>query len=234
MAVLLVLFQHLGLARGGRIGVDIFFVLSGFLITTILLGEQRATGRIHIGRFYARRALRLLPALALVVTCVVTYVAIWQPQQLAVTVADAGAIAVYLFNWRLVSQWPNLGLHQSMFSHVWSLSVEEQFYIFWPALLMLSARLRRSEILIPTMLLLGIAYPGIARAVLWKEENGLALDLYFRTDLRIDGMMCGALVAWLSHRGYRPGERQESLLGWLGMAALAGLLMIASVSFLKW
>jgi peptidoglycan/LPS O-acetylase OafA/YrhL len=223
IAILLVLAVHTNppLLAGGRIGVDLFFVLSGFLITSILLGEYRRRGTIHLGHFYLRRALRLLPALALVLLGVIGYAAAFDSAKFATTLSDAQAAILYYFNWRLVLQWPDLNLHQWMFSHLWSLSVEEQFYTVWPLLTLVALTMRAPLPMIFAVLASGIVLPALGRLLLWESSHH---DLYFRTDLRFDGLMWGALVAWIMHAGYRP---QNKLWGWIAAASFLGLLCIA-------
>jgi peptidoglycan/LPS O-acetylase OafA/YrhL len=233
IAILLVFAVHTKpqLLVGGRLGVDLFFVLSGFLITSILLREYDATGSIHLGKFYMRRALRLFPALFLVVVFVIGFTAVTERGLLSMTLADARAILLYYFNWRLVGMWPDMGIHNSMFSHLWSLSVEEQFYIVWPLLTLGLLRFRIPRTAVFALLALGIILPEVARSVLYRGGN--ALDLYFRTDLRFDGLMWGALTAWLFWTDMLPkGERAQRILGWLGVAGVVGLCVLSSIEFL--
>jgi len=227
VAILLVFAGHTtpALLAGGRIGVDLFFVLSGFLITSILLNEYRECGAINLSRFYARRALRLLPALALLLLSVVALAAAFEPAKLPMTLADAQAAVFFYFNWLLVRQWPDLNLHQWMFTHIWSLSVEEQFYLVWPLLTLGLLRARAPDKAVLCLIGAGIILPAIARAILWR--SGISLDLYFRTDLRFDGLMWGALVAWIMHLGYRPPAGQTRYWGWAVAAGIAGLIWIA-------
>lgn len=131
-AVLLVLATHAdqGLLPGGVVGVEVFFVLSGYLITFLLLREHDAHGRISLRRFYARRALRLYPALALVVlaTCpIAIHEEVGQPFR------DSAAALVYV-----TDLWANYSYHVSLLVHTWSLSVEEQFYVCWPVVLIIA------------------------------------------------------------------------------------------------
>src|SRR5690625_1620526 len=141
VAIGLVLIYHAGLSQlpGGFVGVDVFFVISGFLITGLLIREIERTGRISLRRFYARRAKRLLPAtgVVLIATSLLTWLTIsaveWRDFGL-----DIVASALYVVNWQLASRSvdylaEDVGL--SPVQHFWSLAVEEQYYIVWPLLL---------------------------------------------------------------------------------------------------
>ena len=125
-------------ARGGFLGVDVFFVTSGFLITAILLAEWRRDAWLDVARFWKRRALRLLPALLLLLVAVCVAVPLLAPEQGGRLRGDVRAALAYVSNWRLIFE------HQSYFEaagrppplqHLWSLAVEEQFYLVWPLLL---------------------------------------------------------------------------------------------------
>jgi peptidoglycan/LPS O-acetylase OafA/YrhL len=136
---------------GGGYGVDLFFVLSGFLITTLLLEERAATGRIRLGGFYLRRARRLFPALAALLCAYLVYNAILGRDALA-TVADYG---LYFGNiYFVVSRHAdNTGL-----GHLWSLAEEEQFYLVWPLVLLLIARTKRPAYWIAALVVALVAY----------------------------------------------------------------------------
>src|SRR3712207_4153443 len=142
LAVAAVLLFHGGVAAlpGGFLGVDAFFVLSGFLITALLLGEHARAGRIDLAGFWARRARRLLPALLLMVVTVLV-AARWlvPPDELSRLRGDALATAGYLANWRMMDQGGGYFARTappSPLQHTWSLAIEEQFYLLWPLLLM--------------------------------------------------------------------------------------------------
>ena len=201
IAILLVLAAHTirPLLPGGFIGVDLFFVLSGFLITSLLLQECQETGRIRLGRFYLRRGLRLLPVmLAVVLACCLYALATESSAQVAATFDDALGVVCYCANWRLAfSKVP----HNVMLAHTWSLSVEEQFYTLWPVLLalLLALRVRRRWVL--GGVLAGIVVPAALRIALWHGRASIAL--YFRTDTRADALCCGALVALAVYSGWR-------------------------------
>src|SRR5690606_2335536 len=135
VAVALVLLFHAGVAAvpGGFVGVDAFFVVSGFLITGLIVRELRTTGRLRLRRFYARRARRLLPATALVFTAVAVLTVLLLPVTRWENVAkDLAASSVYLVNWQLADRATDYfadGSAASPLQHFWSLAIEEQFYV---------------------------------------------------------------------------------------------------------
>src|SRR5882757_2229406 len=165
LAIVAVLFYHADLpwARGGFLGVDVFFVLSGFLITGLLVGEHSSSGRIGLKRFYARRARRLLPALFTVLAGVCLYVVLALPHEAAAYRGDAAAALGYVTNWWLIlrgqSYFGGTG-RPSLLINLWSLAVEEQFYLLWPPILraMLSSRAARRR---------GGETAALWRALLW-------------------------------------------------------------------
>ncbi|MCV3240635.1 acyltransferase family protein [Mesorhizobium sp. ZC-5] len=226
IALLIVLFAHTKpqVFPGGNIGVDLFFVLSGFLITSILLAEHGKTGYISVGNFYARRALRLLPALLLVVSGVIIYTWLVQPTRLAMTLDNAKWVIFYFWNWKLAFNYEaGTWLHQWGFSHLWSLSVEEQFYIIWPFVLIVA--LPKPRLLMGT-LIVGICAPAICRILVW--ESGPSLHLYFRTDLRFDNLMWGAATAWLFFK--QRSVRVPPAVGW---GSLIVFLVLARFNLLS-
>src|SRR5438445_4581470 len=147
-AVAAVVIYHLGAGwlPGGFLGVDVFFVLSGYLITSLLAAERNRSGRIAIGHFYLRRARRLLPALFLMIAAVVLATALITPRALTGLRGDVGAALAYSTNWTQVywhrSYFQTLG-PPSMLQHLWSLAVEEQFYLLWPVVLVACLATRR-------------------------------------------------------------------------------------------
>lgn len=205
---------------GGFLGVDVFFVLSGFLITTLLLREHAGAGRIDFARFWSRRARRLLPALfALVVGTAIL-------GRYAFTAADAAHVRGDGFATLLyVENWNRLGASPSPLSHTWSLSVEEQWYLVWPlllaALLMWSRRRNRS-LAWPVGLL--IAASATECAVLF---HGIGERSYYGTDTRAQSLLVGALLAIVLIR--RPLGRSRLIegAGWVAVGFLA--LMIWSL-----
>ena len=145
VAVLAVVLYHLnvGWASGGLLGVGVFFVLSGYLITDLLLAEREREGAIALGRFWLRRARRLLPALWVMLVVVTLWIAFLVPSQVAGVRGDLVAALLYFSNWwyafQHVSYFASFGA-PSPLGHLWSLAVEEQFYLVWPLLLILATR----------------------------------------------------------------------------------------------
>ena len=193
-AILAVMAQHARLVRGGFFGVDVFFVLSGFLITALLLQEWDATGAVSLPRFYLRRALRLLPALCALI--LVSWLFAWLvcgPVDEWLTRRSAVAVLLYYFNWEVILHpWP-----YQLLLHAWSLSVEEQFYLVWPVLLVLLLRrgVRRGWIL--AFVLAGIAAVNVERT--WLLHRGATPHrFYFGTDTRLDVLLVGCLLGLLA------------------------------------
>jgi len=199
VAVLGVLAFHGGVSRvaGGLLGVDIFFVLSGFLITSLLIGEWSSSGSIGFRRFYERRARRLLPALFWTMLLVAAY-AHWfaLPSTLEGLRGDALATLAYVANWHFIVTGQNYFVRYgppSPLLHTWSLAVEEQFYVVWPALALLVLR-RKGRRGLAAVAALGIVLSATATAVLYHHGAGVT-RLYYGTDTRVQEVMAGALLA---------------------------------------
>jgi peptidoglycan/LPS O-acetylase OafA/YrhL len=220
VAVLLVALGHAGVPflRGGFVGVDVFFVLSGFLITGILLAEAERRGSISLAGFYVRRARRILPAAAL--TLLVTDLAarhLLNFVRAREAVSDslwAAAFGANVHFARIGSDYFAQAQPPSPLLHFWTLSVEEQFYLVWPALLaavFLGARRRRLP------LLLVAAGAGIASLV-WsiRETRAAPTAAYFSTPARAWELALGAMLAIAA-----PRLRVPRAVGWIGLAAIA-------------
>jgi len=146
VAIAGVLLFHTGLLPGGFLGVDLFFVLSGYLITNLLIRELQRTGRVSLVAFWGRRARRLMPALVTVLAVVTVAVRVAGPADLVrTTLADGPWVQADLVNWHLIAQsvgyWDRFGPGR-VFEHLWSIAVEEQFYLVWPVVVTLAARAR--------------------------------------------------------------------------------------------
>lgn len=201
LAILMVITHHqlipLSLS-GGFLGVDLFFVLSGFLITTLLVKEFDATQAISLQNFYLRRVLRLGPALVLylIASLVVTYYL--HPADFTRELRLVGFALAYSTNWRMAFGW-DMSLDPTAI--IWSLSIEEQFYLVWPLLLLacLSLRLKRMQLIIGLVVV--IATISLHRRQMWAE--GAELNrLYYGTDTRADAPLMGCLLALIPHPTY--------------------------------
>lgn len=198
VAVALVVAYHLGVAKGGHIGVTVFFVLSGFLITGILLRGDEAGG-VDWRRFYLRRAARLLPGLGLFL---VAYVAVGGP------VSNAVKAATYTSN-----LWAAGGENLGAVHHSWSLAVEEHFYLLWPALL----------VAIPARWRLRATAALVVAATTWRAWLIQTADwerVYYATDTAAFALLAGCLLAVAHHDGARLPARW-GLQSTLGIVALA-------------
>ncbi|MBN6037303.1 acyltransferase family protein [Amycolatopsis sp. 195334CR] len=197
IAVLAVVFNHLwptGLT-GGYVGVDVFFVISGFLITSHLGREVGRTGRIRLGKFYARRARRLLPAALLVLffSLLAAYFVLPFPRW-ETNAQEILASAFYVQNWLLAANsvdYSALSASASLAQHYWSLSVEEQFYLCWPLLLLLLFRVRGWRAMTT-----GIAIAGAASLAYCVYLTATSKEAaYFVTPVRVWEFAIGALLA---------------------------------------
>jgi peptidoglycan/LPS O-acetylase OafA/YrhL len=205
VAVLAVVASHTwpAVVPGGGAGVDLFFVLSGFLITTLLLEEHASAGVVSLARFYARRALRLLPALAAAILFAVVLVTAFAPELLHSTIADGVATAADVSNWPIGFQ---ADAHQASFlAYTWSLSLEEQYYLAWPLLLCILLRLGGRHAALGVTLT-AIVLVSVHRLVMGMTV-GLSPDLYYRTDTRADTLLVGSALALMPTWRARPQVR---------------------------
>jgi peptidoglycan/LPS O-acetylase OafA/YrhL len=223
VAIATVIAFHLGYLGGGWVGVDIFFVLSGFLITSLLLSEQARSGRIRLGAFWARRARRLLPALALLLVVLALYMVARGPGVVPAQLrSPAVATLLYYANWQQIAaghsyfaqfQAPN------PLSHTWSLAVEEQYYALWPLLFLALVWIGRRRSM--RALVIGTAVLATGSA-LWM---GIAAHLfgpnraYLGTDTRVWELLLGGLGA-MALRSFGPAPTRRPAL-WSGATVLA-------------
>jgi peptidoglycan/LPS O-acetylase OafA/YrhL len=227
---------------GGFLGVDIFFVLSGYLITRMIATEYLRFGWLRFGNFYLRRARRLLPALGVVLTAALAGAAFWRDQMTTVRPATAAA-AGYVSNWWLSyahqSYFVAAG-RPSMLQHLWSLAVEEQFYLFWPliaiAVLTLAPRRHKTTALAGVAGVLGLA-SAVEMALLAIAQNApYATDasrLYYGTDTHSMGLLLGAAMGALAAgRAVAPGEgptRWLPISDGIAAAALVAVLGVIAI-----
>ncbi len=215
---------------GGFLGVDLFFVLSGFLITSLLLGQWTATGSIDLKQFWARRARRLFPAVLLVIVFALLATSTIARDDLSRTRADALSALVYLTNWREIiashSYFNQFG-RPSLLQHLWSLAVEEQFYLFWPLILIVALRKFRRGGTIALTAVLAIG----SWALMWLLYNpeGDPSRVYYGTDTRAFTLLIGALLAFawpLARLPAKLPKARSGVLDAIGIAALLGVLAL--------
>jgi peptidoglycan/LPS O-acetylase OafA/YrhL len=253
IAVMAVLLYHADLSwiPGGFLGVEVFFVISGYLISALLLAEWHQKGTINLKDFWLRRARRLLPALYVLLVVTLSFAVVFLPGEVAGLRADVIAAVGYVTNWFLIfgqeSYFESVG-RPSVLQHLWSLAVEEQFYLIWPIVLAVglglgATRLRCRRVL--TVALVGATASAVAMALMYTPGVDPS-RIYFGTDTRATGLLCGAALAflWTPEDKYRPAEARHQRLtlpdrgrfrrrwGWttpllldvLSIVALGGLL----------
>jgi peptidoglycan/LPS O-acetylase OafA/YrhL len=243
LAVLAVLATHAGIPflPGGFVGVDVFFVLSGFLITSLLFDQLSVTGRIDLGGFWTRRARRLLPAALVMIVAVVAARPLFVPDSVSGLRGDAIATALWSGNWRWALQGTNYfaqGVTPSPLQHTWSLAVEEQFYLVWPLLIVACRVVKRRRLL--ALSLAGVTASAVATYVLARVAS--PGRVYFGTDTRAQELLVGAALAallaptwrWrattpLGTQSPQPAGRRQLplLLSLCGLAALTGVATLA-------
>jgi peptidoglycan/LPS O-acetylase OafA/YrhL len=229
IAVLAVLAFHFGASwlPGGFIGVDVFFALSGFLITTLLIREHRQTGRIDLWGFWGRRARRLLPALLLLLAALAGWAAwVASPTAAASLRADAIAALLYVANWWFVTSETayTATTDQSVLLHAWSLGVEEQWYLLFPLLFLGVLRWAGRRPLLGlgwTLGVVGVVSAGLM-AVLWSSGAGIE-RVYYGTDTRLFTLVLGALLAVAVERRGLPSRRLADLAGVAGAVTLVAV-----------
>lgn len=223
VAIVLVLLCHarVGAVAGGYVGVDVFFVISGFVITRVLVAELDATGGLSLVGFYARRVKRLMPQALAVIVAVVVGASLVLPPLLADQVAgDVMAAGAYAMNWRLsasaVDYFAVAG--DRPLDHFWSLAVEEQFYVVWPLLLLLLA-LRRPSGARRRMLIAVAAIAAASFAFALREVHIAPESAYFSPAARGWELALGGLVA-LVLAGRTLPRRAATFVAWPGAAAI--------------
>ncbi|MFT3745769.1 MAG: acyltransferase [Pyrinomonadaceae bacterium] len=224
IAVLLVIWHHLDLllpgirlyVPGGFLGVDVFFVLSGFLITSILLKEFDRHDRISLSNFYIRRTLRLVPGLWLFLVTLFVFGGSLLPEREAVTIYSYNNFvyaATYLMNWHRVA-----GAEAGNLNHTWSLAIEEQFYIIWSLILVIVLpRLTKRAVAIGTASIVALL---IAQRAIRTAVGADADVLYYSTDTRIDALLIGCVASMAYCWRLLPPEWTGAILDRLCLATL--------------
>jgi len=232
-----VVLYHLGTpwVRGGFLGVDLFFVVSGFLITTLLVEEKSTSGGIGLGNFWLRRARRLLPALVAMIVCVMAYVIIagragnqtvgqLDLQNLR---GDGFATLLYVANWHLIAtaqSYFNQFSTPSPLLHTWSLAIEEQFYILWPLAVIgfLSFKRRPWRPWAIGVALVGALASAVAMSVLFTSGHDIT-RVYYGTDTRAFDLLIGAALAFFTVNRHRRASTIK-VLRLAGLPALIGVV----------
>jgi peptidoglycan/LPS O-acetylase OafA/YrhL len=214
-------------AKGGFLGVDAFFVLSGFLITTLLVLEFRRGRVIHLASFWARRARRLLPALLLVLVFVSVYTRLavvpWERTRIR---GDGLASLFYVANWRFVVDgqgYFSLFSAASPLRHMWSLAIEEQYYLVWPIVVLVCLKVARGSLRVLT----AVCVAGIGASVIAMRVRFVARDpshAYYATDARAHSLLIGALLG-LVLLAWRPSALATRRVGFAAALGLIAVLL---------
>jgi peptidoglycan/LPS O-acetylase OafA/YrhL len=231
IAVLAVFLYHAGVGwmPGGFLGVDVFFTISGYLITSLLLSEYRRGGHIRLGRFWLRRARRLLPAVGVMIAVTMIVAALVEPERMTALRGDAISSLAYVANWHFAlghQSYFDQFQRPSLFRHLWSLSVEEQFYLFWPL-----AFAAGMSLLGRKRLLLGVLAGALASlALMWILFDPTdSARAYYGTDTHAVGLLIGVALAlaWspLQLRNAKSGRWCGPALDAIGVVALAYVVL---------
>lgn len=233
LAVAAVLAYHGGFesARGGYLGVSVFFTLSGFLITSLLVAEHDRSGTISLRSFWSRRFRRLLPAALVALAGICVFGAtVATPDQQRDLGGDVAAAVAYVANWRFIVQdvtYGDLFAEPSPVLHFWSLAIEEQFYVLFPALVLLVLRASRGRLHVLGAVVLALAAASVGASFLL---SGSGQDrIYFGTDTRAVEVLVGALLALAISRWGRPAGRVAGSAATVAATAALGALAVAAV-----
>ena len=231
MAVMAVLFYHANFpwALGGFLGVETFFVLSGFLITSLLLVEWQSTNQIDLKQFWLRRARRLFPAVWLLLLALPVLAVFFARDALPRLKEDIPAALIYITNWvyivREVPYFEAFG-RPPLLQQLWSLAVEEQFYLLWPLILLFLLRISKNNrpILLSSTILM-IALSTVWMAVLYSPDLD-PLRVYYGTDTRAAGFLVGALLAMMWSPWQVLREARNLIPGAVGLVGFLTLVIL--------
>jgi peptidoglycan/LPS O-acetylase OafA/YrhL len=230
VAVIAVIAYHaeLGWAPGGFLGVELFFVVSGFLITSLLLAEVEARGTIDLRDFWLRRARRLLPALGLLLAGVAIAGRVFAPENVASTRSGLLGAVTYVTNWQLI--WSDVSYFEAigrppLLQHLWSLAVEEQYYLLWPLIVAGLVALGGRRAVTAACALGALASTALMWAIV--DPNSPS-RVYYGTDTRAGGLLLGGLLAttMVAVERPRPNRRARSAIELAGVAALGILVWL--------
>ncbi|HWG72573.1 MAG TPA: acyltransferase [Acidimicrobiales bacterium] len=214
---------------GGFLTLDIFYVLSGFLITSLLLAESDRCGSVNLRSFYARRALRLFPALAILLLAAGVGAAVWSSQPWSKpTLLGLPWVILYVGNWNVIFYGGAIPL--GALGQTWSLGVEEQFYLIWPLILLVVLRRFTNRLRIAAVLMAIAIGEMLYRFVAVEALHWVARDrCYFGTDTHSDGLLVGCSLAFFiaAQRGRPPlSERFHRIVAWLTAFSVIALVLL--------
>jgi peptidoglycan/LPS O-acetylase OafA/YrhL len=240
VAVMAVVAYHLEELPGGFFGVDVFFVISGFLITRLLLSERERNGGIALGSFWIRRFKRLVPALFVVLVAVALGSRLWLPAwRLGEIRLDALAGIGYVANWRFVlsgQSYFSSGLAPSPLRHTWSLAIEEQFYVLWPLVVVLVAKLTKDHLRRGVGIVAAVAMVISAGWMAAAASIGMDLSrIYYGTDTRVFALFGGALLGTWWDPASQAGRTRADRRRWAARWSVAGTVaMVPVLAFFLW
>jgi len=230
ISILAVLGFHAGIAwlGGGFLGVDIFFVLSGFLITALLCEEWERHGSISLKGFYIRRLRRLVPALvAMLVLYTIAMLILHRGGDLLYPLRSVLLVLLYVANWAMMADPASIQYH---LGHAWSLSIEEQFYLIWPLLLLWLFRKGISRRDIVLTVIVGLVASACVHLVLWREGASFS-RVYYGLDTRAFSLLAGCLVGLMTAWGMLPASPRARR--WFGRGAALSVAALAVLTVIS-
>nr|WP_263314624.1 acyltransferase family protein [Mammaliicoccus sp. Marseille-Q6498] len=231
IAVIAIIIYHLNpkWLSGGFLGVDTFFIISGYLITSLLLHEFRVTGQIDLLNFWKKRLRRLLPAVLFLISVVLIYTLLFESEIIKNIKQDAIAALLYVSNWWYIFHEVSYfdSFKMMPLKHLWSLAIEEQFYIFWPIVLILLTKSQKLRQKAPLFVFIASIISVILMFII-AQPNADNSRVYFGTDTRLQTLLLGVLLAYL-WPPFRLKNKINSTLKWsiegIGFISLAILLL---------
>lgn len=230
IAVIAIIIFHLNpqWLPGGFLGVDTFFVISGFLITSLLISEYDKTGKINLPAFWLRRVKRLIPAVLFMLAVVLTYTIFFEPDIILALKNDAIAAIFYVSNWWYIAQDVDYFNQFSIapLKHLWSLAIEEQFYLFFPFILYMIFKLRKRQYTFIIFFIVSLI--SLALMIFLSSTTSSTARVYFGTDTRLQTLLLGAMLAliWPPFRlKQKVAMRLRTLIDLVGVLSFALLVV---------
>lgn len=242
VAVIAIIIYHLNplWLPGGFLGVDTFFVISGYLITSLLIHEYRSKGTIDLGAFWIRRIKRLIPAVFFLICVVILYTLFFEPQIIKTIKHDSIAAIFYVSNWWYIfeeTSYFEAGEPKPLM-HLWSLAIEEQFYIIWPVIFLFLLKVKKLQKYIP-YIILGVTMVSLGLMIYFMVPNMDNSRVYFGTDTRAHTILLGVLLAFVwppfNLKSETP-KRYQQIIDITGVTSLIVLIlfMIFTKDYSNW